>query len=235
MKQLALDESEWSDIVATMRVDNQELRKQRDSYKEINRILLRENLDLKDYLEEKGHGNKMLANYIHLFAKEVIGSKNPLFRHLQAKIQVAKSDAWDNAFKLVSEYMKDNKLNISFQYSFTSSNDPSSSNYYGSDAFEYSDPDIFQKISDLIFNPNSVDKEVTIAMPEVFSPYQKLQTETDPTVLIDKKVGAVLVLNRQVRNDISYFNWNIYSPNKGEANLGIEFITFSDFYSSLTF
>lgn len=54
MKQLALDESEWSDIVATMRVDLQELRKERDSYKEINRILLRENIDLKDYLEEKG-------------------------------------------------------------------------------------------------------------------------------------------------------------------------------------
>lgn len=54
MKQLALDESEWSDMVATMREDNQILRKERDSYKEINRILLRENLDLKDYMEENG-------------------------------------------------------------------------------------------------------------------------------------------------------------------------------------
>lgn len=54
MKQLALDESEWSDMVATMRVDNQELRRQRDAYQEINRLLLRENLDLKDYLEENG-------------------------------------------------------------------------------------------------------------------------------------------------------------------------------------
>lgn len=54
MKQLALDESEWSDIVANMRTDNQVLRRERDQYKEINRILLRENLDLKDYLEEKG-------------------------------------------------------------------------------------------------------------------------------------------------------------------------------------
>ena len=54
MKQLALDESEWSDIVADMRVDNQRLRKEKESYKEINRILLKENLDLKDYLEEKG-------------------------------------------------------------------------------------------------------------------------------------------------------------------------------------
>lgn len=52
MKQLALDESEWSDMVAEMRVTNQSLRKERDQYREINRILLRENLDLKDYLEE---------------------------------------------------------------------------------------------------------------------------------------------------------------------------------------
>jgi len=54
MKQLALDDSEWSDIVADMRVDNQRLRKEKESYKEINRILLKENLDLKDYAEEKG-------------------------------------------------------------------------------------------------------------------------------------------------------------------------------------
>jgi len=53
MKQLALDESEWSDMVATMRETNQELRRERDQYKEINRILLQENLDLKDYFEEK--------------------------------------------------------------------------------------------------------------------------------------------------------------------------------------
>ena len=54
MKQLALDESEWSDMVAEMRVDNQKLRKERDSYREINRILLQENLDLKDYMDENG-------------------------------------------------------------------------------------------------------------------------------------------------------------------------------------
>lgn len=54
MKQLALDESEWSDMVAIMRSDNQELRRERDSYKEVNRLLLRENLDLKDYIEEQG-------------------------------------------------------------------------------------------------------------------------------------------------------------------------------------
>lgn len=53
MKQLALDESDWSDMVAEMRKDNQDLRKERDSYKEINRILLQENIDLKDFLEEK--------------------------------------------------------------------------------------------------------------------------------------------------------------------------------------
>ena len=52
MKQLALDESEWSDMVAEMRVMLQSLRQERDQYREINRILLRENLDLKDYLEE---------------------------------------------------------------------------------------------------------------------------------------------------------------------------------------
>lgn len=52
LKQLHLDESEFSDMIAEMRVTNTELRKERDSYKEINRLLLRENIDLKDTLEE---------------------------------------------------------------------------------------------------------------------------------------------------------------------------------------
>ena len=52
MKQLALDESEWSDMVSEMRVVNTDLRREKDAYKEINRILLRENLDLRDTLKE---------------------------------------------------------------------------------------------------------------------------------------------------------------------------------------
>jgi hypothetical protein len=52
LKQLRLDESEWSDMVADQRVMITDLQKERDVYKEINRILLRENLDLRDTLEE---------------------------------------------------------------------------------------------------------------------------------------------------------------------------------------
>ena len=52
MKQLALDESEWSDMVAEMRETISKLREHCRSYKEINRILLQENLDLKDFLED---------------------------------------------------------------------------------------------------------------------------------------------------------------------------------------
>ena len=67
MKQLALDESEWSDMVAEMRVTNVELRKERDQYKEINRILLRENLDLKDFLEESG----MISNIDYVDLEDI--------------------------------------------------------------------------------------------------------------------------------------------------------------------
>ncbi len=52
MKQLALDESEWSDMVAEQRQTIVDLQKQRDVYREVNRLLLRENLDLRDTLEE---------------------------------------------------------------------------------------------------------------------------------------------------------------------------------------
>lgn len=52
MKQLALDESEWSDMVAEQRQMLTKVQKQRDIYREINRVILRENLDLRDTLEE---------------------------------------------------------------------------------------------------------------------------------------------------------------------------------------
>ena len=52
MKQLALDESEWSDMVAEQRSKIIKLQSERDIYKEVNRILLRENIDLRDTLFE---------------------------------------------------------------------------------------------------------------------------------------------------------------------------------------
>ena len=54
MRQLNLDESEWSDMVAEQRKMLINVQNERDAYKEINRILLRENLDLRDTLEDNG-------------------------------------------------------------------------------------------------------------------------------------------------------------------------------------
>lgn len=53
MKTLALDESEWSDMVAEQRQKIVDLQRDLDKYIEISRILLRENLDIKDYLKDK--------------------------------------------------------------------------------------------------------------------------------------------------------------------------------------
>ena len=52
IRQLRLDESEYSDMIAEQRDIIVKLRNEKDTYKEIMRILLRENLDLKDALEE---------------------------------------------------------------------------------------------------------------------------------------------------------------------------------------
>lgn len=52
MKQLNLDESEWSDMVAEQRAKIVQLQSERDIYKEVNRILLRENIDLRDTLSD---------------------------------------------------------------------------------------------------------------------------------------------------------------------------------------
>lgn len=69
LKQLRLDESEWSEMVADQRVIITELQKERDVYKEVNRILLRENLDLRDTLEENDMLDKnSLQNLKDLFS-----------------------------------------------------------------------------------------------------------------------------------------------------------------------
>lgn len=53
MEQLHLDETEWSDMVAEQRTMIVDLQDKLDKYIEISRILLRENLDIKDVLKEK--------------------------------------------------------------------------------------------------------------------------------------------------------------------------------------
>lgn len=53
MQQLHLDETEWSDIVAEQRNMIVDLQDKLEKYMEISRILLRENLDIKDTLKEK--------------------------------------------------------------------------------------------------------------------------------------------------------------------------------------
>ena len=69
MKQLSLDESEWSEMVADQRKLIIDLQKERDTYKEINRVLLRENLDLRDTLEENDMLDKdNLRNLKDLFS-----------------------------------------------------------------------------------------------------------------------------------------------------------------------
>ena len=69
MKQLSLDESEWSEMVADQRKLLVDTQKERDIYKEINRVLLRENLDLRDTLEENNMLNKdSLHNLKDLFS-----------------------------------------------------------------------------------------------------------------------------------------------------------------------
>lgn len=85
MKQLRLDESEWSDMVADQRDMIVNLQKERDIYKEINRIILRENLDLKDFLEE----NDLLSS------KELVDLKE-LFSPLSETLSIGEDDEEDD-------------------------------------------------------------------------------------------------------------------------------------------
>lgn len=69
LAQLRLDESEYSDMIAEMRETIVDLRNQADNYKEISRVLLRENIDLKDYIEENNLDlSSNLVNLNELFS-----------------------------------------------------------------------------------------------------------------------------------------------------------------------
>lgn len=52
LRTLAMDESEYADIIARQRELVTKLTGERDGYQEISRILLRENLDLKQVLKD---------------------------------------------------------------------------------------------------------------------------------------------------------------------------------------
>lgn len=84
MKQLGLDESEWSDMVAEQRQMLVKVQNERDVYQEINRILLRENLDLRDTLEDNGILNmENLQNLKELFSA---------FGDIQTRVEEEDSD-----------------------------------------------------------------------------------------------------------------------------------------------
>lgn len=69
MKTLNLDESEWSDMVAEQRKMITDLQYKLDKYIEISRILLRENLDIKDYLKDNSVSlNMNLVNLNDLYS-----------------------------------------------------------------------------------------------------------------------------------------------------------------------
>lgn len=69
MKTLNLDESEWSDMVADQRKTIIDLQYKLDKYIEISRILLRENLDIKDYLKDNNVNlNMNLVNLNDLYS-----------------------------------------------------------------------------------------------------------------------------------------------------------------------
>ena len=148
---------------------------------------------------------------------------------------------WDISPKLlkyfIDHYNEDIKdtLNISLKYSFSPQDDATTGSFYAEEVYNDVGWDILDKIYELMFELESVEREVKIEMKEVFSPYQKLQSNSAPTVLIDKKMGAVLTLEKEVRGFKNFSSWSINSNTENNDNPGIEFITFSDFYSSLTF
>lgn len=99
MKQLALDESEWSDMVAEMRKTIVELRRLCNAYKEVNRLLLRENIDLKDYMNDN-----------HLPVKQNLIDLKQLYS------QFASKDSSDEVNSSIEESSDDDEPDEDYSY-----------------------------------------------------------------------------------------------------------------------
>ena len=109
-------------------------------------------------------------------------------------------------------------------YSFITQGNAGSSDYYGNEIYENVNNEVLKKIYDMVFNQCSIETELKINMPNAYSPYQKLQSSAEPTILIKKKIDAYLYLRKQIIGNNTYFNWNIYSNVDNTENSGLEFI-----------
>jgi hypothetical protein len=81
LQELQLDETDWSDMVAEQRDMIVKLQRKLDHYMEISRILLNENLDLKDFIEEnnidtQGYSYVDLEDLYSCFAADYDNSEN---------------------------------------------------------------------------------------------------------------------------------------------------------------
>ena len=131
--------------------------------------------------------------------------------------------------------LENNKIdtyNISLLYSFTIEDDTSSSDYYGKETDQSIPFDTLKEIYNISFDKNPKKNSVTIPLTKALSPYQQIKSGK-PEVLSKQKRNINLVLNRKEIGDMIYLNWNIQSGK--DNNCEFEFITFSNFYSSLTF
>lgn len=107
LEQLHLDESEYSDMIAEMRTTIVQLRDELANYKELVRILLRENIDLKDTIKEQGLDiDKEFEKLDDLFSKfgvyeeetdlDIIDGEENIEDNLSNNIDIEDGDSNDN-------------------------------------------------------------------------------------------------------------------------------------------
>ena len=187
-------------------------------------------------LSEKDYNNEIMNNE----GKDV-NQYISSFKYSQAhsvKILGISESNWEISPSLLDYFIKNKTVfNIVLLYSFTIENDSSSSENYGKETCKYITLDDLKMIYQIAFNRSYTENEVKIFMPNSYSKYQQIKSNK-PEILTkrkDEKASLTLFLSRQIIDNTIYLNWNISSGEGPNGDDGIKFITFSDFYSSLTF
>jgi hypothetical protein len=69
----------------------------------------------RETLQRFGVGNHSRAAFIRKISSEVVGSTEPIFVQLQPKLLPHDTDAWANAFSVVFEFLKRNKMTLTLE------------------------------------------------------------------------------------------------------------------------
>ena len=184
------------------------------------------------------------ANYLTELNNNELSDYNKSFTYNQVqKVKIIGFSEFNwvisnNFTKYIKKLNRYDNYDLILKYSFKTQYDDAGTVNYEYETIKSLDESIIKTFAEIIFNKSNITKNILIN--EFYSPYQRVQRNTKPMPLIsDCKQNATLIFKKiKINNKNIYkYNWYLKKENNGTLKIddGIEFLTFSDLYSKITF